>query len=170
MGVIALQSGILCGVAALKRESIASHAHLSPWAAAGFVHPSVRRQGIGALLLAALEHQARELGFRRIHCGTSSAQALLEACADALRRRVRRTRPQPVRLHQLCAGRAVEGVRLHTLDGSWNELWTGTRQTRLLSFEDEHLIYTTPETVDPMDGRLCTYRVEFERARAGKED
>ncbi len=53
---------------------------------------------------------------------------------------------------------------IHTLDGSWNELWTGTKQTRLLSFSGENLIYTTPETVDPMDGRLCTYRVEFERA------
>lgn len=56
---------------------------------------------------------------------------------------------------------------IHTLDGSWNELWTGTQQTRLLSFGDGgRLVYTTPETVDPMDGRLCTYRVEFERAQA----
>ena len=60
---------------------------------------------------------------------------------------------------------AVEDDRvIHTLDGSWNELWTGTKQTRLLSFKDRRLIYTTPETVDPMDGKLCTYRVEFERA------
>ena len=53
---------------------------------------------------------------------------------------------------------------VHTLDGSWNELWTGTRQTRLLSFEGERLIYTTAETIDPMDGKLCTYKVTFERA------
>jgi hypothetical protein len=53
---------------------------------------------------------------------------------------------------------------IHTIDGSWNEVWTGTKQTRFLSFEGERLIYTTPETVDPMDGRSCTYRVEFERA------
>lgn len=59
----------------------------------------------------------------------------------------------------------VEADRVvHVLDGSWNELWTGTTQTRLLSFRDGLLIYTTPETVDPMDGRLCTYRIEFERA------
>jgi hypothetical protein len=57
----------------------------------------------------------------------------------------------------------AEGV-IHTLDGSWNELWTGTRQTRLLSFDGDRLIYTTPETIDPVDGKLCTYRVEFERA------
>jgi hypothetical protein len=59
----------------------------------------------------------------------------------------------------------VRGDRvIHTIDGSWNEVWTGTKQTRFLSFEGERLIYTTPETVDPMDGRSCTYRVEFERA------
>lgn len=53
---------------------------------------------------------------------------------------------------------------VHTLDGSWNELWTGTQQTRLLHFEGPHLIYDTPETIDPMDGQLCTYQVIFERA------
>jgi hypothetical protein len=59
----------------------------------------------------------------------------------------------------------VEADRvIHTLDASWNELWTGTRQTRILSFEDGRLIYTTPETIDPMDGRLCVYTVTFERA------
>lgn len=53
---------------------------------------------------------------------------------------------------------------VHTLDGSWNESWTGTTQTRLLSFRGETLVYSTPETVDPMDGRRCVYKVEFERA------
>jgi hypothetical protein len=60
---------------------------------------------------------------------------------------------------------AVHADRVvHTLDGSCNELWTGTTQVRLLSFQQDKLIYGTPETVDPMDGRLCTYRVTFERA------
>lgn len=60
---------------------------------------------------------------------------------------------------------AVEEDRVtHKLDGSWNELWTGTTQTRFLSFEDGRLVYLTPETLDPMDGQLCVYRVEFERA------
>ena len=59
----------------------------------------------------------------------------------------------------------VESDRVvHKLDGSWNELWTGTTQMRLLSFENGRLIYTTPETVDPIDGKLCTYKVEFQRA------
>ena len=57
-GVVALQHGEVCGVAALKAESIPSHRHLSPWAAAGLVKPSLRGRGIGAALLAALEEQA----------------------------------------------------------------------------------------------------------------
>jgi len=60
---------------------------------------------------------------------------------------------------------AVEHDRvIHTLDGNWNELWTSTHQVRLLSFENDKLVYTTAETVDPMDGKLCTYKVTFERA------
>ena len=80
VGVVALRGGSVCGVAALKAESIASRAHLSPWAAAGLVHPSMRGQGIGRLLLGALEEQARQLGFVRVYCGTSTAQSLLQRC------------------------------------------------------------------------------------------
>lgn len=78
VGIVALQAGRVCGVAALKAQSIASHAHLCPWAAAGLVEPDMRGRGIGALLLRALEKQARELGFERIHCGTSTAHGLLQ--------------------------------------------------------------------------------------------
>ena len=78
--VVAFRAGQLCAVAALKAESIPSHRHLSPWAAAGYVQPSLRGQGIGAQLLAALEHEAARLGFGRIYCGTSSAQSLLQRC------------------------------------------------------------------------------------------
>lgn len=77
-GVVAFRDGQLCAVAALKAESIPSHRHLSPWATAGYVDPSMRGQGIGARLLAALEHEAARLGFGRIYCGTSSAQSLLQ--------------------------------------------------------------------------------------------
>jgi GNAT superfamily N-acetyltransferase len=81
MGVVAMHNGdTLCGVAALKSTSIASHAHLTPWAAAGLVHPSMRGQGIGRLLLGALEQEARKLGFNRIFCGTSTAETLLQRC------------------------------------------------------------------------------------------
>lgn len=80
VAVVAFHEGKPCGVAALKAESIASHRHLSPWAAAGLVQPHARGQGIGARLLAALEQEARNLGFPHIHCGTSTAESLLRRC------------------------------------------------------------------------------------------
>ncbi|MGN8086737.1 lipocalin-like domain-containing protein [Ralstonia sp. 22086] len=59
----------------------------------------------------------------------------------------------------------VESDRvIHTIDGSWNELWTGTQQVRFISLEGARLVYGTPETVDPLDGKLCTYEVTFSRA------
>src|SRR5512132_981275 len=55
IGLVALRAHRPCGIAVLKQESIATHKHLSPWAAAGLVPPSKRRRGIGSRLLAALE-------------------------------------------------------------------------------------------------------------------
>lgn len=78
IGVVAFRAGTLCGVAALKATSIASHDHLTPWAAAGLVAPALRQQGIGAVLLAALESEARNLGHAFIHCGTRTAASLLQ--------------------------------------------------------------------------------------------
>lgn len=77
LGIVAFDESALCGVAALKAESIASHRHLTPWAAAGLVAPWLRRQGIGASMLAELENQARRLGFDAIYCGTNTAESLL---------------------------------------------------------------------------------------------
>ncbi len=80
VGVVAFRGGTLCGFAALKADSVASHRHLTPWAAAGLVKPSERGQGIGSQLVVALEQEARKLGFRRIYCGTSTAESLLRRC------------------------------------------------------------------------------------------
>ena len=78
VGVIAFCAGRPCGAAALKAESIPSHAHLAPWAAAGFVVPELRGRGIGALLLSALEAEAKALAYDRIYCGTATANSLLQ--------------------------------------------------------------------------------------------
>lgn len=88
IGAVALRQGVACGVAALKPESIASHRHLSPWAAAGLVSPSERGKGIGSLLLAALEREAGKLGFPFIYCGTSTAESLLQRCQWQLMERI----------------------------------------------------------------------------------
>jgi hypothetical protein len=40
IGVVAFLGGELCGLAALKADSISTHKHLSPWAAAAWSHRS----------------------------------------------------------------------------------------------------------------------------------
>ncbi len=87
-GVVALHQGEVCGVAVLKSESIPSHRHLSPWAGAGVVRPSMRGRGIGSLLLAALEVQARTQGHRAIHCATFTSESLLRRRGYRLLERV----------------------------------------------------------------------------------
>ena len=78
VGVVALRAGVVCGVAALKAESIPSRRHLTPWAAAALVNPALRGKGIGLQLLFALEGQAKALNFTRIYCGTTTADTLLQ--------------------------------------------------------------------------------------------
>ncbi|MBX3604620.1 MAG: hypothetical protein KF788_05090 [Piscinibacter sp.] len=68
VGMLAFIDGQPLGTGALKRESIASHAHLSPWAAAGFVLPRWRR------LATATGCDRRQHG-RRVGCGQATDQA-----------------------------------------------------------------------------------------------
>ena len=77
IGVIALERNVPVGVMALKAESLPTHCHLRPWAAAGLVLPSHRGNGIGAELLEVLVRQAGALGYPRIYCGTATAVSLL---------------------------------------------------------------------------------------------
>ena len=86
--MVAFRDASLCGVAALKAESIASHAHLWPWAAAGLVRRDLRGQGIGEQLVLALERHAETMGFDRIYCGTSTAERLLRRIGWRLLERV----------------------------------------------------------------------------------
>jgi len=79
VGVVARAAdGAWVGVAALKAVSIPEFAHLGPWAAAGYVAPGLRRQGIGAALLAGLLAESRRLGFATVYCATATAGSLLE--------------------------------------------------------------------------------------------
>lgn len=77
VGLVAFDDDTPIGVAALKSESLPTHRHLTPWAAAGLVLPSHRGRGVGALLLEALVRRARCLGFERIYCASATAVTLL---------------------------------------------------------------------------------------------
>ncbi len=77
VGLLLLEDGEPAGVGALKIESLPSHRHLTPWAAAGFVLPSHRGRGLGALLLRALVQHAGRLGYETLYCATATAVNLL---------------------------------------------------------------------------------------------
>jgi GNAT superfamily N-acetyltransferase len=87
-GVVAFLDGSVCGAAVLKADSIASHTHLSPWAAGGLVRPDLRGRGIGQQLVLALEKRAKSLGFDRIYCGTNTAEGLLRRSGWQLSERI----------------------------------------------------------------------------------
>ena len=75
--LVALHDDNICGIAALKRDGLPSHADLTPWIGAGLVRSDMRGRGIGAALLAALEHEAASLGFANVYCATATAESLL---------------------------------------------------------------------------------------------
>lgn len=77
VGMVAFLESEPCGVAALKADSVSTHKHLTPWIGGGMVAPQMRRKGIGARLASALENVARDLGYRTIYSGTSTANSLL---------------------------------------------------------------------------------------------
>ncbi len=77
LAVVAIDAaGTVAGTAALKPESVASHRHLGPWLAALVVAPAHRGRNIGATLVAAVEDEARRLGFPALYTGESPASGL----------------------------------------------------------------------------------------------
>ena len=77
VGILAFEDEAPVGFGALKKESISTHTHLAPWAAAGYVAPQRRGHGIGGALLKALVEHARGLAHSNVYCGTSTAVTLL---------------------------------------------------------------------------------------------
>ena len=60
--VACASDGTVIGTAALKNESVSSHAHLGPWLAALVVAPEHRGQGVASALAEKIEQTARDLG------------------------------------------------------------------------------------------------------------
>ncbi|WP_168195696.1 GNAT family N-acetyltransferase [Bradyrhizobium sp. NAS80.1] len=63
------------GTCLLVDSEIEPNHDVSPWLAGLFVVPEHRRRGAGAVLVRAIEDQARQRGFSRLHLYTTEAAA-----------------------------------------------------------------------------------------------
>lgn len=54
---------------------------------------------------------------------------------------------------------------VHQVDASWNEMWTGTVQTREVRKEGDRLIYTTKPGPSPVDGSMGFATLIWERVK-----
>jgi len=64
---------------------------------------------------------------------------------------------------------SVEGDQVHfDVDVSWNESWTGTRQTRTWKVEGDRM-YISCDIINPMTGKPATHRLTFDRDRGPPE-
>jgi hypothetical protein len=63
----------------------------------------------------------------------------------------------------------VEGETVtHDVDISWNESWTGSRQTRMFRFDGGRLHLETPPSPDPNGGRMSVRRMVWEKVASGE--
>lgn len=61
---------------------------------------------------------------------------------------------------------AISGDEVtHHVDVSWNEAWTGTRQTRIFRLDGERLRLSTPPSPDPLDGKMSVRTMVWERMK-----
>ena len=51
----------------------------------------------------------------------------------------------------------------HHVDISWNQTFTGGKQTRFVALEGDRLILSTPQSHDPIDGKLSVRRMTWRR-------
>jgi len=65
------------------------------------------------------------------------------------------------------AGRyTIDGAEItHHVDISWNESWTGTRQTRIFRLEGEHLHLSTRPSPNPADGTMSVRHMVWEKVK-----
>lgn len=70
--------GELLGTAALKEDSVGSEHGAGPWLAALLIGKDQRGKGIGTALVAAIENEARRLGFAEIYCSADASAQILE--------------------------------------------------------------------------------------------
>ena len=53
----------------------------------------------------------------------------------------------------------------HHIDGSWNQVWTGTTQIRNVKKDGDRLIYTTQPGLSPIDGSMGFATLVWEKVK-----
>ena len=78
LALVALdRDGAVLGTAALKAEPVADEPGPGPWLAALLVGPDHHGRGIATKLVAAIEAEARRLGYREIYTSTNAADRII---------------------------------------------------------------------------------------------
>lgn len=58
----------------------------------------------------------------------------------------------------------IEGdVVTHHVDISWNERFTGSQQKRHFKLDGNRLILSTPQSADPIEGKMSVRRMTWEK-------
>ena len=78
VALVAKADGEPIGTCFLVESEIEPNHDVSPWLAGLFVVPERRRKGAGAVLVRAIEDQARQRGFSRLYLYTSDAVGFYE--------------------------------------------------------------------------------------------
>jgi GNAT superfamily N-acetyltransferase len=73
LALVAKLDGILAGTCLLARSELEPCHPVSPWLAGLYVAPEHRRRGVGRVLVATIEDQARQRGNHRLYLYTVSA-------------------------------------------------------------------------------------------------
>lgn len=56
---------------------------------------------------------------------------------------------------------------VHTVEASWNQLWTDTRQERLYTWDGDQLELRSPPSADPYTGAMVIHRIVFRKMPVG---
>ena len=75
VGLVALEGKELLGTVCLKVHDMDIRLELTPWLAGLYVAAPRRKQGIGAMLVEAIEKKARELGVQTLYLYTPESEA-----------------------------------------------------------------------------------------------
>lgn len=75
VALVAIEGKELLGSVSLKTHDMDTHLELTPWLAGLYVAARRRKQGIGTLLVEAIENEARELGVQKAYLHTPGSEA-----------------------------------------------------------------------------------------------